>query len=124
MWLKRIASVCFAIAFLMAIVLFAGYGRNLIGREAARFIFLASGATGLVLNLLSFRFGKHDAGFNFIYWLGTIILFIGLVFIIMHWPYGYYILLAGLGTIGLSFLIPAGLADENTKKEDLLDDDI
>lgn len=122
MWFKRIASICFAIAFLMAIVLFAGYGRSYIGIGTARIIFLVSGAIGLVLNLLSFRFGKQDPGFNLIYWFGSIILFIGLVFMLMHWPYGIYILITGLFVVGISFFVPEGMADLNSKKDDLLDD--
>lgn len=121
MLLKRIAAICFAIAFLMAIVLFAGYGRSLINVGAARIFFLIFGAAGLILNLLSFRFGKHDAGFNFVYWFGSIILFVGLVFMMMHWPYGFYILLAGLFTVGISFLIPSGLVDNKKENDEILD---
>lgn len=121
MLLKRIAAICFALAFLMAIVLFAGYGRTLISTGVARILFLIFGASGLLLNLLSFRFGKHDAGFNLVYWFGSIILFVGLVFMMMHWPFGFYILLAGLFTVGISFLLPSGLVDKEEKNDEILD---
>ncbi len=121
MILKRIAALCFAVAFLMAIVLFAGYGRSLIHSGLARILFLIFGAAGLLLNLISFRYSKHDAGFNLVYWFGSIILFIGLVFMMMHWPYGFYILLAGLFTVGISFLLPSGLVDKEQKNDDILD---
>lgn len=118
---KRIAAICFAIAFLMAIVVFTGVGSDIIPRGIAKIIFLAAGAGGLVLNLLSFRYGKHDPGFNFLYWLGSIILFLGLVFIIMHWPFGYYILIAGLGTVGISFFVSPNIDGDKSDSNDLLD---
>jgi peptidoglycan/LPS O-acetylase OafA/YrhL len=121
MLLKRIAAVCFAIAFLMAIVLFTGTGREYVSISLARTLFLIFGALGLILNLLSFRSGKHDAGFNLIYWLGSIILFVGLVFMMMKWPYGYYILLVGMFTVGVSFFVPSGLVDKKNDKDDILD---
>jgi peptidoglycan/LPS O-acetylase OafA/YrhL len=122
MLLKRIAAIFFAIAFLMAIVLFTGTGREYISLPLARILFLIFGASALLLNLLSFRFGKHDPGFNLVYWLGSLILFVGLVFMIRKWPYGYYLLLAGLFTVGVSFFVPAGLVDKKNNKEDILDD--
>ena len=121
MILKRIAAICFAIAFIMAIVMFTGLGSELITRSFAKVIFLIVGACGLLLNLLSFRSGKHSAGFNLIYWLGSIVLFIGLTFLIMHWPYGFYIVLAGMATVGISFFYSPNL-DEKGKSDDLLDD--
>lgn len=119
--IKRIAALCFAVAFLMAIVLFAGYGRSIIPPGIARILFLICGASGLLLNLISFRFGKQDAGFNLVYWFGSIVLFIGLVFMMMHWKYGFYILLAGLFTVGISFLIPSGMVDKEDKNDEIID---
>jgi hypothetical protein len=74
-----------------------------------------------LLNLLSFRYGKHDANFNFIYWLGSIILFIGLTFMIMHWPFGMYIVMGGMSIVGVSFFIQPKILDDNSKNDDLLD---
>lgn len=122
MILKRLAGIFFAIAFLMALVLFANIGREYIPLPVARMIFMISGAIGLVLNLLSFQSGKNSPAFNFLYWAGSIITFAGLVFMQMHWPYGYYILLGGVAIIGASFVIPFGMKDEETNDQnDLLD---
>jgi len=120
MILKRIAAICFAIAFLMAIVMFTGVGSDMISRSLAKLIFLIVGACGLLLNLFSFRYGKHRAEFNFFYWLGSLILFTGLTFMIMHWPYGFMIVLAGMATVGISFFYNPQI-DENEKRDDLLD---
>jgi hypothetical protein len=121
MILKRIAAICFAIAFMMAIVLFTGTGSNLIPRGSAKLIFLITGAVGLLLNLLSFRQGKHDPNFNFFYWLGSIVLFVGLTFMMMHWPYGMFIVMGGMAIVGISFFITPKLDGEDSKHEDLLD---
>ena len=121
MILKRIAAICFALSFIMAIALFTDLGSGIISRITARSFFLIFGAAALILNLLSFRYGKHPAGFNFLYWLGSIVVFIGLTFILFHWPYGYYIILAGMGTVGLSFFYRPNL-DDVQENDDLLDD--
>lgn len=118
---KRIAAICFAIAFLMAIVLFTGTGSQYIPRSTAKIVFLIAGACGLLLNLLSFRYSKHDANFNFFYWLGSIVLFIGLTFVIMHWPYGMFVVMGGMAIVGLSFFVNPKIYNDNEKQEDLLD---
>jgi len=124
MILKRIAAVCFAIAFLMAIVIFTGTGLEYISRGTAKIIFLCVGALGLLLNLFSFRYGKQNEGFNFFYWLGSIILFIGLTFQMMNWPFSFYIIIAGLLVIGISFFYNPNPDDDNSAKNDLLDDSL
>lgn len=122
MLLKRIAGVCFALAFLMAVVLFGGYGRQYISISTAKMIFLGAGALGLLLNLVSFQSGKHSPFFSFIYWAGSIILFTGLTFILMRWPYGFYIVVTGLVVLGLSFVLPESLVNAKEKDPNILDD--
>lgn len=124
MVLKRIAAICFALAFLMAIVMFTGTGSDLISRGSAKIIFLAAGAIGLLLNLLSFRFGKQSPNFNFFYWAGSIVLFFGLTFRIMHWPFSFYIIIAGLLIVGISFFYNPKIDEDSSAKDDLLDDSI
>ena len=55
MLFKRIAAICFTLAFLMAIILFAGIGAQNIPRLIAEFLFLGFGA--LVLNLILLSLG-------------------------------------------------------------------
>ncbi len=119
---KKFAGIAFAIAFLMAIVLFTGVGRSYISLSTAKIIFMISGAIGLFLNLISFKSGKHSQGFNFFYWAGSIILFAGLTFLLMRWPYGYYIIVTGLVVVGISFFIPERFISPEQKDSDLLDD--
>ncbi len=122
MILKKVAGICFGIAFLMAIVLFANVGRDYISFFTARYIFIGSGALGLLLNLFSFQSGKNSPLYNFLYWTGSIVVFAGLIFLIMHWPFGYYIIVTGLIIVGLSFILPESLAKGPEKENDLLDD--
>lgn len=117
---KKIAGVFFALAFLMALVLFGDIGRSYISLSTAKWIFMASGAIGLVLNLISFQVGKHPALFSFVYWSGSIILFAGLLFMQFHIPYSHYVLIAGVLITGLSFVMPSDFKDKNDGDE-LLD---
>jgi hypothetical protein len=121
--MKRLASLFFGLAFLMALNLFADVGREWISTSLARTLFIAFGAVALVLNLLSFQGGKNSPVFNFLYWAGTIIAFVGLVFQQFHLPYGMYILIAGMIVLGISLVLPESLArSENEKRDDLIDD--
>ncbi len=124
MILKKIAAICFGVSFLMAIVLFTNIGHDLIPKSVAKFIFLIAGSFALLLNLLSFRFGKHDINFNFFYWLGSLITFIGLTFMIMHWPYDLYIIIGGMAIVGVSFIYNPKIDGNNAGKSDLLDDEL
>ena len=122
MIIKRIASVCFAIAFLMAIVLFARVGYEYISIPTARIVFMVAGAAALILNLFSFQSGKHNPTFNLVFWFGSLVLFIGLVFQFMYWPYHKYIVIAGLGITGISFFLSPSLISGKSDNSDVLDD--
>lgn len=122
MILKRIAAVFFAIAFLMAIVLFTRVGAEYIPLSIARIVFIVSGAIALVLNLFSFQSGKHNPTFNLVFWLGSIVLFVGLIFQVMHWPYSRYIIIGGLGITGISYFLGPTLITGKSDNSDVLDD--
>ena len=122
MLIKRIASICFAVAILMAMVLFANVGTKYIPLPVARIIFLVAGACGLVLNLFSFQSSKGNPVFNLVFWLGSIILFTGLVFQLQHWPYHRIIVLVGLGITGVSYFLSPTLLTGEPDKSDILDD--
>lgn len=119
---KKIAGICFALAFAMALVLFAGIGRTYISLFTARWIFMIAGALGLMLNLISFQVGKHQPLFSFIYWSGSIVLFAGLIFMQFRLPYSQYILITGVLVLGLSFVLPSDF-DQKKNEDDLLDMD-
>ena len=122
MILKKLAGICFAIAFIAAIVLFTGVGRAYLPLYIARIIFICAGAVAMLFNLLSFQHGKSNALFNFLYWAGSLVVFTGLVFFIMKWPYGFIILIVGMSITGISFFVPEEWFARKDKDEDLLDD--
>lgn len=120
--LKKISGIAFGVAFIMAIVLFTGNGRSYISISSAKLIFIVSGAVGLFLNLLGFKSGKSNIVFSFLYWAGSLITFFGLIFLIMRWPYGYYIVISGMVVLGISFVVPEKILEQGKNESDLLDD--
>jgi len=121
---QRIAAICFAIAFLMAIVMYTHIGSRFISESNARIIFLSLGGIGLLLNLLTFRLGKGDSNFNFFYWIGSVILFVGLAFMSMQKKYGFYIMIGGMIILGISFFYNPKIDDDDSSQNDLLDDSL
>lgn len=122
MLIKRISSICFAIAFLMALLLFARVGTRYISMSTARVIFMISGASALILNLFSFQSSKHNPVFSLVFWLGSIVLFIGLIFQFQHWPYHQIIVISGLAITGISFFLSPSLLTGKPNNTDVLDD--
>lgn len=121
MIVKRISSVAFAIAFMAAIILFTGYGTKYISLTIAQNVFIGAGAIGILLNLVSFQQGKHAPMYSLLYWGSSIVLFIGLVFRIQHWPFSTYILIVGMVMLGSTFFIPSKRTETPEKDEELLD---
>lgn len=121
MILKKLAAIFFGVAFLAAIILFTGFGRNYISLPVAKIIFIGAGAVAMLFNLLSFQHGKSNALFNFLYWAGSLVVFTGLVFFILKWPHGFTILLTGLAITGISFIVPEEWLMRKDGDEDLLD---
>lgn len=119
--LKRVSGIAFALAFIMAIVLFTGYGSSIIPINTAKYLFFAFGAIALFTNLISFQQGKHSPIYSFAFWSASILLFIGFIFKIMHWPYSTIIMIVGLSALGLTFFIPSTRSTEKEKDEELLD---
>lgn len=118
---KKIAGVAFAVSFLMAIVLFGNIGREYISLITAKYVFIGAGAVALLFNFLSFEAGRHNPIFSFVYWAGSLVVFIGLVFFIMRWPFGMYILVSGLIVLGGSLLLSPQRKEQSKEKDDLLD---
>lgn len=120
--LKTIGGFAFVVALILAINIFAGVGRAFISLQNARYLFIAFGALGLVLNLITFQTGKYHPIYNLVYWLGSIITFVGLISLLMYWPYARYTLIFGMLTIGVSFFLPQKWVDPRDKNPELLDD--
>ena len=117
---KKIAGFCFGVAFIAAIILFTGIGSIVISTSLARIIFMITGGIGMVLNLVAFRYGKHDPEFNLLYWLGSVVIFIGLILMMMHWRIAIYIVLIGASVTGFSFIYSPKIFNKD-EEDDLLD---
>lgn len=120
-YLKRFAGLSFGLAFLCALVIFTGTGSSLVPIVLAKKLFIIFGGLGLFFNLLSFQSGKHNPTFSLIYWIGSVVLFTGLVFMMLHYPYSFYLIITGMAILGLSFFIPSERNQIKSKNEDLLD---
>ncbi|PIE87145.1 MAG: hypothetical protein CSA03_01785 [Bacteroidetes bacterium] len=106
----------------MALVLFARIGRSYISVPTARIIFMISGAAALVLNLFSFQKDKNsNPSFNLIFWVGSVVLFGGLILQFLNLPYHNYVVIAGLAITGISFFLSPTLITGKSDDSDLLD---
>lgn len=83
---------------------------------------MIAGALALVLNLFSFQSNKQNPVFTLVFWLGSVVLFIGLIFQFKHWPYHKILVIAGLGITGLSYFLSPSLLTGKTDTSDVLDD--
>jgi hypothetical protein len=120
--LKTIGGIAFVAALILALNLFARVGREYIPLQTARYLFIGFGGLGLLLNLITFQTGRYHPIYNLTYWLGSIITFVGLISLFMHWPYARYTLIFGMMTIGVSFFLPKKWIDPKESNPDLLDD--
>lgn len=120
--LKSIGGISFAVAFILAVRIFGDIGRQYISLEIARYLFIGFGGLGLVLNLVTFQTGKYHPVYNLTYWGGSIIVFVGLILNFIRSPYAFYILIAGMITVGVSFFLPKRFVEPKGGNPDLLDD--
>ncbi len=103
--LKSISNTSYILGIVCAVLI---YTQNTLGYPAAiRIGFYVFGGLGLLLSLLQFRFIPEDKWeeFNMLFWIGSVVVFIGFVFQTMHLKYSTYILIAGLAITGISYFI-------------------
>jgi hypothetical protein len=118
--LKSYATFFYGLGILCALLIFT---RNTFGYVGSlKIIFLTSGALGLILSILQFRFQSedNDGEFNLLYWLGSLVVYLGFVFQFLGLPYSYYILMLGTAVTAASFFINP-FKERNENDEDLLD---
>jgi hypothetical protein len=118
--IKTISTICYLLGMLCAVLL---YTHHTFGAPSAvRIGFYVFGGAGLILSLLQFRFLPEDKweDFNLLFWIGSLVLFIGFVIQTMRLHYSTYILIAGLAITGFSFFVNPFKRDED-QEDDLLD---
>jgi hypothetical protein len=84
------------------------------------------GIIGFVSSVLSSLFDRNKRKINkpqaILFYLGMILVFTGLMFKIMHWPFTRFLLFGGIIASTISFFIPN--LERSNRGEDLLDDEI
>ena len=116
---KRLVSICFAMAFLLAIVVFTNYGGNFVPRYIAKIGMILFGGTALLMNLISFRFDKSSEN-NPIYWIGSMGVFVGLILKMNQIIYNEIALIVGVFVVGLSFFYNPFTKNNAPQKDDEL----
>ena len=117
---KKIGSICFAIAFILAMAVFTDIFSGIISKANAKYGIIIFGAIAMLMNLLSFRFDSDSENNNPIFWVGSVLVFIGLIFKMQHWPFDQYVLIAGIFVVGLSYFFNPFKRSEE-KDDELLD---
>ena len=115
---KLISNILFALSFLLAILLFTDntFGYKLLIRGA----FLATGGIALLLSLVASRTAGSKNEFNLLFWIGSLVIYIGFVMRFQHFPGSEYPLIGGLAISAISNFYNPFLQQKN-KDEDLLD---
>ena len=121
MVLKRLGAISFGLAFVMAVLMYLRVSVAGFSPGTFRMLFLAFGALGLLFNFISFATGKHSPLYSFAYWLSSLVIFAGLIFRWMHWPYSDKILIVGLIGFGVTLFIPSKREETEKADDELLD---
>jgi hypothetical protein len=118
---KNIAAISFTVSFLMMVLMYVH--STFVPYFIAKKIFLFCGIIALFFNLLSYKEEKNQEEFNLLFWIGTIILFLGLYFKIAHWPYSMKIIYIGIAVTGVSFFYSPNLKNNKSESSDILDNE-
>lgn len=99
--LKTLSTIINAIAFVCAVLLIVNktYGYQ----KEIRIGFYLFGAAALIVGFFNAKNDEKQA-FNPLFWIGTLVLFIGLVIKTSNLPYAYFVLIAGGFITGASYM--------------------
>lgn len=99
--IKQISNLSFGISFICAIFMLTD--RTYGFRSQIHIVFFITGALGLILSLVASRLDSYKDDFNVLFWLGNLILFIGLVLKTYYLPYSTVMMLVGMAISFLSY---------------------
>lgn len=115
--LKSISLTCYIVGGICAVLLLS---RNTYGIETLlRYLFYILGAFGILLNLTRYIQKKEDN--SFLYWLGNLGVYLGLIFKTLHQPYANYLIYISLAIAILSTFYNPFRSDTNKPNDELLD---
>jgi chromate transport protein ChrA len=120
--IKKIAGLCFALSFICMALLFVKSTIISDYRSVLKTAFLIFGALAMVFNLISYNYSnKGNTLFNFLFWIGAILIFFGIIFKMFHFPFQTLLILAGLFISAFSFIISKFYKENKKDDSDLVD---
>jgi len=120
--IKKIAGICFALSFLCMAFIFVKVDFFQTNKSIFKTAFLLFGAVGITLNLLSYNTSKNgNIIFNFLFWFGSILIFFGLIFKMLSYPFQNLLLISGISIVATSFILPKFYNSKKEKNSELID---
>ncbi|HLP56487.1 MAG TPA: hypothetical protein VK151_15730 [Fluviicola sp.] len=91
---KQLSNILFAFSFVCALLMLLDktYGY----RSIIQIAFLVSGAIALILGLVTARMEAYKGDFNVLFWVGSLIMFVGFLMKMYYFPYSYVFLVGGM----------------------------
>jgi len=120
--IKKIAGLCFALSFICMALLFVKSSFVSEYKSQLKTAFLIFGALAMVFNLISYNYSnKGNTLFNFLFWVGAILIFFGIIFKMFHYPFYTLLILSGLFLSASSFIISKFYSEQKKDDSDLVD---
>lgn len=120
--IKKIAGLCFALSFICMALLFVKSSFVSDYRGELKTAFLIFGALAMLFNLISYNYSKKgNTLFNFLFWVGAIFIFFGIIFKMFHYPYRTILLMSGLFISAVSFIVSKFYKENKKNDSDLID---
>ena len=117
---KNISTICYLLGMACALLLYTNHTYGF--ASAIRIGFYVFGGAGLILSLVQFRFVPEDKWeeFNLLFWIGSLVIFIGFVTKTLYSQYATPLLILGLAVTGFSFFVNPFKRDKD-EEDDILD---
>lgn len=120
--IKKIAGLCFAFSFICMALLFVKSATVSEYRNYLKSAFLIFGALAMVFNLISFNNSNNgNTLFNFLFWVGAILIFFGIIFKMFLYPFYTPLILTGLLISASSFIVSKFYKENKKDSSDLID---
>ncbi|MES2555983.1 MAG: hypothetical protein V4604_07530 [Bacteroidota bacterium] len=116
---KQLSNLLFAFSFVCALLMLLNktYGY----RELVQIAFLVSGGIALILGLVTSRQEAYKNDFNVLFWIGSLIMYIGFLMKMYYFPNSSYILIAGMGISAIANFYNPFQSGKDREDEELLD---
>ena len=114
-------NISVVVAFISGVLLITGKTWDY--RELLRYTFYVSGGLVVVLQVLKNILIDKEKDFNYLFWIGSIVIFAAVILKTIRSNYSEIALLVGAGITGLSYFVnPFNKSDdEEEQKDQLLD---